>query len=68
MAFEPEGRHVEEDGALRIGGIEGCEDVCGTWGVECCVVGAVDLYCVVCGVVEEGGIPGDCQELSICTE
>ena len=60
LASEPGGRHVEEDGALVVGCVEGGEDVCGGWGVEARGVDVVDLDCVVCAVFEEGGVPGHC--------
>lgn len=61
MAVEPDGRHVEEDGAFVVGCVEGGEDVCGGWGVEARGVDVVDLDCVVCAVFEEGGVPGHCE-------
>lgn len=67
LAAEPGGGHVEEDGALVVGCVEGCEDVCGGWRVEAGGVDVVDLYCVVCAVFEEGGVPRHYKVLvSIC--
>ena len=57
LADEPGGRHVEEDGALVVGRVEGCEYICGGWRVEFRGVDIVDLDRVVCAIFEEGGIP-----------
>ena len=61
LAAEPSGRHVEEDGALKVGCVEGCEYVCGGWRTEAGGVNVVDLDCIVCAIFEEGGIPGHCE-------
>ena len=68
LAVEPDGAHVEEDGPFKIGGVEGCEYVCGGWRVEARGVNVVDLDCVVCAVFEEGGIPGHLRKVDICIQ
>ena len=57
FAFEPSGRHAEEDRALVIGSVERCEDIGSGWGIEARVVGVVNLYRIVCAVIEQGVIP-----------
>ena len=61
LAAEPSGRHFEEDGAFKVGGVKGCEYVGGAWRVEVGGIDVVDLYCVVCTIFEEGGIPSHCE-------
>lgn len=68
LAAEPKGAHVEEDGALKVGGVEGREYVCGGWGVEARGVDVVDLDCVVRAVFEDGGVPGHCEVLVFAFE
>lgn len=63
MAAEPGGGHVDEDGALIVGGVEGCEYVRCGWRVEARFVDVVDLDCVVCTIIEEGRIPSHWQML-----
>ena len=63
MAAEPGGGHVDEDGALIIGGVEGCEYVCCGGRVEARCVVVVDLDGIVCTVIEEGLIPSHCEML-----
>lgn len=60
LALEPEGGHVDEDGALVVGGVAGGEYVCRGGGLEGAGFGVVDLDCVVRAVFEEGGIPSHC--------
>lgn len=64
LAVEPNGRHVEEDGTLKVGGVARCEYVCGGWRVEAGGVDVVDLYCIICAVFEEGGVPSHCEVLA----
>ena len=64
LAVEPSGGHVKEDRALEVGGVKGCEYVCGGWRVEAGGIGVVDLYCVICAVFEEGWIPCHCEVLT----
>lgn len=66
LAGEPGGRHVEEDGALIICRVEGSEGGSGR-GVEGRGVDVVDLDCVVCGVVEEGGVPCHCRRIVLAS-
>ena len=61
MVVEPEGAHVEVDGALVVGCGEGGEYVGGCWGGEARGVDVVDLDCVFGAVFEEGGVPGYCR-------
>ena len=42
---------------MVIGSVERGEDVCSSWRIEARVVGVVNLYRIVCAVVEQGGIP-----------
>lgn len=66
FAFEPSGRHVEEDRALVIGSVEGCEDIGSSWGIEARVAGVVNLYRIVCAVIEQGVIPRHWYMFSFC--
>ena len=51
---------------MGIGRVERCEDSSSSWGIEACVVGVVDLYRVVCAVIEQGGIPSHWYMSVIC--
>ena len=51
---------------MGIGCVERCEDIGCSWGIEARVVGVVDLYRVVCAVIEEGGIPRHWYMSVIC--
>ena len=60
MVVEPEGTHVEVDGALVVDCGEGGEYVGGCWGGEARGVDVVDLDGILGAVFEEGEVPGYC--------